>query len=183
MKTDRTTHRKSGLISTAAFTTLTFTITGCGGDEQQREYTIPGNLCGTAVDSDTLTPFLPAGRRITVRDKSYSGVKGCQVIVDNQLIFTATQIWLEEGNTTAFVAARQSLDTPDHSAEAGRFRYSGYEAFGKTRGCIDAKYKQELYTIMQASGSKHRDAEAVKRLIISYTKEVEKSSECTEGAL
>ncbi|MFD5838348.1 hypothetical protein ACFWHV_33070 [Streptomyces collinus] len=170
-------------MPTATLTTLTLALTGCGGDEQQREYTIPSTLCGTAVDRDTLAPFLPPGHKITVKDKSYSGAKGCQVTVDNKLIFTTNQLWLEEGNTTAFVAARQSLDIPGHSAESGRFRYSGYEAFGKTRGCVDTKYKQELYATMQASGSKHRDAEAMKRLIISYTKEVEKSPECTAGAL
>lgn len=100
-----------------------------------------------------------------MKDKSYSGAKGCQVTVDNKLIFTTNQVWLEEGNTTAFVAARQSLDRPDHSAESGRFRHSEYEAFGKTRGCVDIKHKQELYTIVQASGSKNRDAEAMKRLL------------------
>ncbi|MFF5966417.1 hypothetical protein ACFY64_22305 [Streptomyces collinus] len=183
MKSDRTILRKYSLMPAATLTTLTLALTGCGGDEQQREYAIPSTLCGTAVDSDTLAPFLPPGQKITVKDKSYSGAKGCQVTVDNKLIFTANQLWLEEGSTTAFVAARQSLDTPRHSAESGRFRYSEYEAFGKTRGCVDTKYKQELYTIMQASGSKHRDAEAMKRLIISYTKGVEKSPECTAGAL
>ncbi|MEU0589714.1 hypothetical protein [Streptomyces sp. NPDC006132] len=183
MKPDRTTFWNSSLILAATLTTLTFALTGCGGDEQQREYAIPRTLCGTAVDSDTLAPFLPSGRKITVRNKSYSGAKDCQVIVDKKLVFTTTQVWLEEGSTTAFVAARQSLDSPGQSTEAGRFRYSGYEAFGKTRGCVDTKYKQELYTIMRAEGSKHRDADAMKRLIVSYTKEVEKSPECTAGAL
>ncbi|MEW2809805.1 hypothetical protein AB0929_22270 [Streptomyces massasporeus] len=183
MKPVRTMFRKYNLISVATLTTLIFTLAGCGGDEKKREYTVPNNLCGISVDSDTLAPFLPPGRKITVQDKSYSGAKGCQVTVDNKLIFITNQVWLEEGRTTAFVAARQSLDRTSHSAESGRFRYSEYEAFGKTRACIDTKYKQELYTIMQASGSKHRDAEAMKRLIISYTKGVEKSAECTAGAL
>lgn len=183
MKPDRTTSRKSSLVSAAALTTLAFVIMGCGGEENEREYAIPRTLCGTAVDSDALAPFLPSGKKVTVRDKSSPGSKVCQVIVDNKLIVTTSQMWLEEGRTTAYVAARQSFDTPDHSAEAGRFRYSGYEAFGKTRGCVDTKYKQELYTIMRAEGSKHRDADAMKRLIISYTKEVEKSAGCTAGAL
>jgi hypothetical protein len=172
---------KPSVISAAALASLS--LAGCGGDEKERDYAIPRTLCGTAVDRDALTPFLPSGHKITVRDKSYPGAKGCQVIVDNKLIFTTNQQWLEEGATTAFIAARQSLETLNHSAHSGRFRYSGYEAFGKTRGCIDVKHKQELYTIMQASGSIHRDAEAMKRLIISYTKEVEKSAECTAGAL
>jgi hypothetical protein len=183
MKPGRTVIQKYSPLSVAILTTLTLALTGCGGDEQQREYAIPSTLCGTAVDSDTLTPFLPTGHKITVKEKSYSGAKGCQITVDNKLIFTTSQVWLEEGNRTAFVAARQSLNRASHSAESGRFRYSEYEAFGKTRGCVDTKYKQELYTIMQASGSEPRDAEAMKRLIISYTNEVEKSAECKAGAL
>lgn len=60
--------------------------------------------------------------------------------------------------------------------------YSGFEAFGKTRGCVDTRYKQELYTVVQAEGSKHRDAEAMKHLILAFTGEIEKSAECTAGA-
>ncbi|WP_146046259.1 hypothetical protein [Streptomyces cahuitamycinicus] len=183
MKPDRTALRKYSLISAAILTTLTLAITGCGRAEQKREYAIPRTLCGTTVNSDALAPFLPTGQKIRVKDNSYSGAKGCEVIVDRKLIFTTSQVWLDEGNTTAFVAARQALDMTRHSADSGRFQYSEYEALGKTRGCVDTKYKQELYTIMQASGSKHRDAESMKRLIISYTKQVEKSDECTAGAL
>ncbi|NEE17519.1 hypothetical protein G3M58_65035 [Streptomyces sp. SID7499] len=183
MKLDRTTLRKRRLISTATLATLILTLSGCGNDGQKREYATPSTLCGISVDGDALAPFLPSGRKITVKDKSYPGAKGCQVIVDNKLIFTTNQMWLKEGSTTAFVAARQSLDATDHSADSGRFRYSEDEAYGKTRDCVDTKYKQELFTIMQASGSTHGDAEAMKRLIISYTKEVEKSAECTAGAL
>ncbi|MFJ9716345.1 hypothetical protein ACIRPQ_10450 [Streptomyces sp. NPDC101213] len=167
---------------TAVLTTLTLLITGCGDEEQNRDYAIPHTLCGTAVDSDDLALFLPAGQKITVKDRSYPGSKGCQVIVDGVLIVTTVQMWIEEGKTTAFVAARQSFDTPDRSADSGRFRYSGHEAFGKTRDCLDTKYRQELYAVIQASGSKYRDPEAMKRLIVSFTKEVEESDECTAGA-
>ncbi|WP_051858481.1 hypothetical protein [Streptomyces cellulosae] len=132
---------------------------------------------------EALTPFLPAGHKITVKDNSYSGTKGCQVIVDNKLILTTSQMWRAEGKTTAYTAARESLEALDHSADGGRFRYSDYEAFGKTRNCVDTKYKQELYTTIQAEGSKYRDTEAMKRLIVSFTKEVEGSVECTASAL
>ncbi|MGW6927182.1 hypothetical protein ACWGA9_38965 [Streptomyces sp. NPDC054950] len=182
MKSHRTTARKSSAVSVAALTILVFPVAGCGEEEQKREYAIPGTLCGTTVDRDDLTPFLPAGRKITVKETSYSGSNGCQVIVDDKLIMTTTQMWMEEGTTTALFAARQSLDTPDKSTENGRFVYSGFEAFGKTRDCVDTKYQQALYTVIQAEGSKHRDPEAMKHLILAFTGEIEKSAECTTGA-
>ncbi len=90
-----------------------------------------------------------------------------------------TQFWLEKGRTTAYFARGQTLDDPTESEQGGRFLYSGYEAFGKTKTCVDKKYGQELYTAVQAQGSRHRDTDAMKRLIVAYTKEVEKSAACT----
>ncbi|MFC4507941.1 MULTISPECIES: hypothetical protein [Streptomyces] len=182
MKSHRSTSRNSSTVSAAALTTLVFLVTGCSDDGEKREYTVPDTLCGTAVDSEALAPFLPGGNKITVRDRSYSGSRGCEVIVDDKLIVTTSQMWMEENRTTSFVAARQSLDTLDKSAEDGRFVYSGNEAFGKTLDCVDTKYKQELYTVIQADGTKNRDAEAMKRLILSFTESVEESAECTAGA-
>ncbi|GAA4963265.1 hypothetical protein GCM10023238_33360 [Streptomyces heliomycini] len=70
----------------------------------------------------------------------------------------------------------------EETADDGRYVYSDWQAFGKTEDCVDEKYEQELYTGIQAYGSDHRDADAMKRLIVSFTKEVEKSDECDEGA-
>lgn len=182
MNSHRTAARKSGAVSATTLTLLVVLLAGCGDEGQKREYAVPDTLCGTAVDTDALSPFLPAGKEITVRDRSYSGSKGCEVVVDDKLVMTTTQLWMQEGTTTSLVAARQSLDDPDRSAGNGRFVYSGYEAFGKTRTCVDTEYKQELYTVIQAEGSERRDSEGMKRLIMSFTDEVEKSADCKAGA-
>jgi Arc/MetJ family transcription regulator len=166
-----------GALATAA---LIATLTGCsGGDE--RGYAAPRALCGITMDSDDLVPFLPSGSKISTREKSQSGVKRCEVVIDDKLIVTTTQAWLEEGRTTAYFASGQSLHSPEKSADGGRFRYSGNEAFGKTRGCVDSQHKQELYTAVQAQGSKHEDVDAMKRLIVSFTREVQNSAECRTG--
>ncbi|MET8248768.1 hypothetical protein ABZV31_32925 [Streptomyces sp. NPDC005202] len=170
------------LVGFAAVTVLVSVLAGCGGDEERREYAVPHTLCGTPVDSDELAPFLPPGRRITVRDNSHTAIKGCELLVDGKLIVSTTQAWLERGRTTAYFASAQTLEVPDRAADEGRFRYSGNQAFGKTQGCVDTRHDEELYTAVQADGSKHKDADAMKRLIISYTKEVENSAACTEGA-
>ncbi|USQ83824.1 hypothetical protein NFX46_08475 [Streptomyces phaeoluteigriseus] len=166
----------------AALISLFLLLTGCANEEQKRDYVIPRTLCGMAVDSDALASFLPAGHKVTVKDSPYPGTKGCQVIVDRILIVTALQMWADEGQTAASVAAGQSFGTLDRSAEEGRYQYSGYEAYGKTQGCVDKKYKQELYVMIEASNAKLRDPDAMKRLIASFTKSVEKSVECTSGA-
>ncbi len=170
--------RKFGVVAM-----LVRLVAGCGDEGQERAYAVPRTLCGTAVDRGALASFLPAGSEIAVKEKSSSGHERCQVIVDGKLIVTTAQMWAEADRTTAFTAARQSIGALDETAEGGRFVYSGNEAFGKTRGCVDAKYQQELYTVIQADGSKRRDADAMKRLILSFTEAVEESAACTAGAL
>ena len=170
------------MLAVALVIVFATSLSGCSEDEAKREYATPRTLCGTAIDSDDLAPFLPAGKKITVKGTSGGGINRCKVIVDNKIVATATQAWLEDGRTTAYFATGQALDPLDHSTDGDRFRFSGNEAFGKTRNCIDAKYKQELYTAVQAQGSTHSDADAMKRLIVAYTGEVEESVACTAGA-
>ncbi|WP_143626282.1 hypothetical protein [Streptomyces viridosporus] len=160
-----------------------FFLAGCSTGEQVRSYTTPHSLCGIKVDPEELTPFLPPGEKIKVRKEPHSGITTCKVVVDDTLVLTTTQAWLKKGKTTVYFAAGQTLEDVKFSADSGRFRHSGNEGFGKTRKCVDEAYEQELYTALQASGSEHRDPEAMKRLIISYTDEVEKSPECTATAL
>ncbi|MFJ4685816.1 hypothetical protein [Streptomyces sp. NPDC088789] len=162
---------------------LAVLLSGCGGTEQQREYSIPRSLCGTPVDTDALEDFLPPGRKISMTDRDRSGSKTCQVVVDKVLVVTTTQMWIGEGKSTSYFASGQTLDDPDHSEDGGRFLYSGNESFGKTRTCVDDEYGQELYAAVQAQGSQHRDADAMKRIILAYIEEVERSDECTGGAL
>lgn len=65
--------------------------------------------------------------------------------------------------------------------KGGRFLYSGYEAFGRTQDCVDDEYGRELYTAVQARGPKHRETDAMKRLIVSYTEQVQDPAACAEG--
>ncbi|MDA5144417.1 hypothetical protein PEM37_23150 [Streptomyces sp. AD681] len=159
-------------------------ITGCSsGDEKaDRDYAAPNNLCGISVDSGEISPFLPAGESITVQKDDHLGSQICKVIVDKRLILTATQAWVAEGKTTAYFASGQTLEKISLSSNAGQYRFSGNEGFGKAAGCVRNERNQELYTALQFQGSKHSDSDAMKRLITSYTKEVESSGQCTADA-
>ncbi|MFF9215851.1 hypothetical protein [Streptomyces viridosporus] len=158
-------------------------LAGCDTGEKVRSYTTPHSLCGIKVDPEELAPFLPPGEKIKVRKEPHSGSTTCKVVVDDTLVLTTTQEWLKKGKSTVYFASGQTLEDIKFSTGDGRFRYSGNEGFGKTRECVDEVYEQELYTALQASGSKHKDPEAMKDLIVSYTNEVEKSPECTATAL
>ncbi|MGW0333388.1 hypothetical protein ACWD0J_16200 [Streptomyces sp. NPDC003011] len=72
-----------------------------------------------------------------------------------------------------------TLEKLDHQTDDGRFAYSGDKAFGKTKDCRSSERNDQiLYTAIQATGSKKKDAAAMKKLITSYTDEVEQSSAC-----
>lgn len=171
---------RSRLIGVTIIALLFVAVSACG-DEERRDYTVPQALCGTPVDAEELTPFLPSGNKISVRKRPRSFVRLCDVVIDSKLVVITTQEWLEKGRTTRYFARGQTLENPNRSARNGRLLYSDREAFIKTQGCVDSRTGQELYVAVQASGSRHKDAEAMKRLVVSFAKEVENSSACTAG--
>ena len=172
---------RRGVVVAAVISSLCAVVAGCSESEQSREYVTPTSLCGVSVDSGEIAPFLPGGRSISVQEENSSTRKECKVIVDNKVAATAVREWLESGKATSDFVTLQTLEAVDKTADGGRYAYSGTEAFGKTRTCRDARNKQELYTSIQFWGTKHEDAESMKRLISDFTDQVEKKPECTAG--
>lgn len=173
----------SGAHSGPAFATIVLavlaaTVTGCGADEETRDYSVPGSLCGIPFDTKELTPFLPPGKKLSVKPDISPSANWCDVSVDGKLAVRTVQTWWQGGRDTAYFLRSQTLERVEKTADAGRYVYSDNQAFGKTQDCVDAKYKQELYTGVQAYGSDHEDADAMKRLIVSFTETVEKSDAC-----
>ncbi|MFJ7151850.1 hypothetical protein ACIQVT_27295 [Streptomyces sp. NPDC100445] len=64
-----------------------------------------------------------------------------------------------------------------HRTDDGRFAYSGNQAFGRTAHCRDGR-DRVLFTSVRATGSRHQDAPAMKRLITEYTDTVQRSGVC-----
>ncbi|WP_428954382.1 hypothetical protein [Streptomyces sp. cg35] len=168
------------LAISAAVGCLAFTLSGCSGEEPKREYSTPSSLCGTKIEANLLEEFLPAGEKLTVRGRRVGpDTTHCDVRVDSKTILVTTQTWWESGSTVARFAMGQTLDDPDKSSGAGSYLYSGYQAFGKVTDCVNPDHEdQELYTGLQATGSKHRDADSMLQMIKSYTKDVRGSQQC-----
>ncbi|MEU6808720.1 hypothetical protein ABZ920_06865 [Streptomyces sp. NPDC046831] len=169
-------------VAVAVLAVLVPMVTGCGADEETRDYSVPDTLCGTQVDTKELTPFLPPGKKLSVKPRVTASATWCDVSVDGKLAVRTVQKWWQGGRDTAYFVRSQTLDRVEKTADAGRYVYSGTQAFGKTEACVDEKYKQELYTGVQAYVSDHKDADAMKRLIVSFTKAVEKSDACDRKA-
>lgn len=90
-------------------------------------------------------------------------------------------MWLTSSSTAYFVGG-QADSRLDREAEGGRFLYSGWEAFGKTRRCTHRKLPgSHIFTAFQMRSSDHRDADAMRHLIIGYTNAVEDTAICKEG--
>ncbi|MFE9825966.1 hypothetical protein ACFYSH_28170 [Streptomyces sp. NPDC005791] len=174
--------RSAPAFAAVALVVLAATVTGCGADEETRDYSVPGTLCGIPFDTKELTPFLRPGKKLSVKPVIHLSGNWCDVSVDGKLAVRTVQKWWQGGADTAYFLGSQTLERVEKSADAGRYMYSGWQAFGKTEGCVDEKYGQELYTGVQAYGSDHRDADAMKRLIVSFTEKVEKSDVCDSKA-
>jgi hypothetical protein len=167
--------RRSG--AAIAVSVLLLTLASCSEDEPEREYSVPRNACGTAIDADALAKFLPPGEKVSTEVTTASAkATRCAVSVDGKRVVYTAQEWWNDMSVREF-AKGVTLDKVGGQTEDGRFAYSGNQAFGKTNGCRNDR-GQVLYTAVLASGSKHRDAAAMKRLITKYTEAVQRSSVC-----
>jgi hypothetical protein len=162
-----------------AVSVFAISLTGCSEEQQKREYSTPQSLCGTSVDAEELAKFLPAGKEVATRTTTRSPTAThCSLTVDGKPIVYSAQEWWNDMTALEF-AKGLTLEKLDHQTDDGRFAYSGDKAFGKTKDCRKSQPKdQVLYTAIQATGSKNEDEAAMKKLITSYTDEVEKSSAC-----
>ncbi|MER5532283.1 hypothetical protein [Streptomyces mirabilis] len=76
--------RRTRSVAAAAVTVVLLTATACSGS---RDYAVPDKACGVTVDSDSLSPLLPNGKKLT--EKSYdAGPESprCRLLVDQQLV-------------------------------------------------------------------------------------------------
>lgn len=170
----------AAMAMATALSALLLGISGCSSEpEPKREYATPKSLCGIAVDAGTLAEFLPAGSSASTKETVHTATATrCAVSVDGKRIVYAAQEWWNDMTVLQF-AQGLTQDNPEHRTDDGRFAYSGNQAFGKTENCRSSEHDdQVLYTAIQASGSEHEDAAAMKKLITAYTKEVERSPAC-----
>ncbi|WJV45817.1 hypothetical protein [Streptomyces flavofungini] len=169
-------------IITAAII-LGTTLTGCSEDrdEDKRSYSAPHSLCGVAVNSSLLTPFLPPGEHVsTQRTFPVQGTEQCDVIVDrSKLTITAKKKWWPERESVLDIAPASVRRKPYRIVDGKNLLYAGTGAVGRTKNCADPRHSdQRLFTVIQSFTPDRDDADTMKKLIRAYTKEVEESKAC-----
>ncbi|AVH95154.1 MULTISPECIES: hypothetical protein [Streptomyces] len=78
--------------------------------EEQRKYALPDSLCGVEVAPDLLSPFLPPGEELSVKeDVPDGGTETCELFIDGKPGLFVKQIWWREEDSIAEVASVQAM--------------------------------------------------------------------------
>lgn len=169
-----------GVVPVATAVAVASALTSCSNGEE-REYAVPTSLCGAKVRADLLSPFLPPGSKVSVKDTTpVEGTKRCNVSVDGKLAVVASREWWEKDESMTKVAFAHAHVELDSSESSENYLYSGTGAVGRTESCTDPAFEgQAMFTAIQVYASGRDDAKSMKGLIADYTESVEKSAECT----
>ncbi|MET8841218.1 hypothetical protein ABZW67_14120 [Streptomyces rubiginosohelvolus] len=176
-------HRFIGpAASLAATVALAATLSACSGDEPpEKAYTVPGSLCGIAVEPALVKAVLPGGDSLTsATQKPNGGTIRCNLYVDDKLVLSLAQAWWSEGKATAAVSPAYPGTKDGTMSEDERFIYSGQAGVGRTvPSCKTAEHpEQDLYIAVETRDTGIDDPEAIEKLLTAYTKAVEGSPAC-----
>ncbi|MCG8964747.1 hypothetical protein [Streptomyces sp. CL12-4] len=166
-------------FSAAAATVLLLGLTACSGEREGQDYSVPDSLCGAKINAALLSSFLPPGKELTTQGSTPAiNVTKCRVYIDGKPVAQTSQEWWDNMNILEF-SRGLTLDDPTRQTGDGLYAYSDQQAFGKASRCNNRDHKnQVLYTAIQISGSKHRNADSMQKLISEYTIALEQSSVC-----
>ncbi|MEU3413620.1 MULTISPECIES: hypothetical protein [unclassified Streptomyces] len=167
----------SGTVAVAVFGLAS----ACSEPAAEKEYAVPRALCGVSVDPDLLSPFLPAGKEVAVREsRPVPSRKICRVDVDGAWAVTADlQWWEEDVDVSTVVTANPETDKAAHSADDDFF-YTGTGAVKLVKGCKNAGHaRHSLYTSIRVNDADLGDAAAMKKLSAAFTEAVGRSPECS----
>ncbi|MFD7290714.1 hypothetical protein [Streptomyces sp. NPDC059863] len=159
------------------------TLAACSNSKsEERKYAVPNSLCGIAVDTEQLSPFLPSGENISTQKTSPSdGTTRCTITVDGEVAVIASRIWWGKGNGVGVidVAGAHAKVEPGRVTDDEKYFYSATGAVGKTEDCADSGHpEQDLFTVIQVFASDRDDEAGMKSLVSEYTRAVEQSDEC-----
>ncbi|MGW2029987.1 hypothetical protein [Streptomyces sp. NPDC001356] len=167
------------LAATAAVVALG-PIAGCSEPHAEREYDAPRALCGVPVNPDLVSPFLPPGKEIKVREtRPVPSRVICRVDVDGRWVLMASrEWWREDVSSTTVATANPQLRKAQLSPDGGYYSATG--SVKLVKGCKSSNHsRQLLYTSLQISQADLGDTPAMKKLASAYTEAVGRSDDCS----
>ncbi|BCL23364.1 hypothetical protein ACPCBX_29085 [Streptomyces tuirus] len=170
--------RSGASLPLVAVMTALLSIAACSSSDKQ--YTVPGALCGIKVPQNVLKAVLPNGEDLTEHSDSSGSTKRCRIHVDGESVFSAsTERW--DGETTSNDVAQSALgvDPQDQKSDEGRYIYSSTGAVGKV-DCAQAEEAHEpLWASVRVTHEEANNADMLK-LIKAYAEAVGSSQECSQ---
>ncbi|WP_263165222.1 hypothetical protein [Streptomyces sp. SCSIO ZS0520] len=132
------------------------------------------------VDSALLKPLLPDGDNISqAATEPNGGTDRCDVSVDGETVLIARQSWRERTDTAGTVARSYLGMGNGELSEDNRFMYTGTEATGSPTSCASADHPDmKLFTVIETRAEDIDDRDAMNKLIVAYTKAVERTDAC-----
>ncbi|MFF0854655.1 hypothetical protein ACFYVM_26925 [Streptomyces sp. NPDC003280] len=127
-------------------------VTSCssGGQEAEREYTVPASLCGTALPASTLEPLLPAGKKISPAKTGSPGFTRCRVVVDGRVAVTSIIERRESGTTLRNVAYGTYGMGSGSVTKGTRYVVSDAQAVGHVACGSPQKEDHETFAMLRA---------------------------------
>ncbi|UNZ19851.1 hypothetical protein [Streptomyces sp. 891-h] len=150
--------------------------------KEKKEYATPNSLCGTPVEARLLDPLLPSGKELSLKKVDVllnHGIVHCELSVDGDVVFVATQEWRGRGTHALSVAELQPELEPENVEGGKDFQY-GQQGAAKRVACADPKKKGwDLFAITRIPGPQKPDLRAVKAFTENYSKAVAASPQCS----
>ncbi|MFJ8842042.1 hypothetical protein ACIRFF_03970 [Streptomyces cyaneofuscatus] len=169
-------------VSLSATVALASTLSACSGDEPPKKaYTVPTSLCGISVDPALVKAVLPGGDSLTSATvKPNGGTVRCNLSVDGKEALSLAQAWWGDRDNAAGVAQGYAHTDNGTLSEDERFVHTGRAGVGKTvSSCEVSEHpEQDLYIVVETRDTGIDDPDAIEKLLIAYTKAVEKSAAC-----
>ncbi|MGV9254246.1 hypothetical protein [Streptomyces sp. NPDC003697] len=156
-------------------------VVGCSGSSSEgKEYQVPKALCGISVDPELLSPLLPPGEKVGIREKTpVPNRNRCQVLVDGKLALVASEEWWERGDSMTTVARGVPQLKSVRWDGGSPSLHSGTGALARVDNCASADHPgHTLYTVVQVYAKDVGNATAVKKLSAAYTEAVENGPDC-----
>jgi hypothetical protein len=170
------------VVSLSAAVALAATLSACSGDEPPKKaYTVPPSLCGITVDPALVKAVLPGGDSLTTATtKPNGGTVRCNLSVDGKEALSLAQAWWGDRDSATGVAQGYANTDGGKLSDDLRFVHTGKAGVGKTvPSCKATEHpEQDLYAVVETRDTGVDDPEAIKKLLIAFTKAVEGSAAC-----
>ncbi|MFF8833532.1 hypothetical protein [Streptomyces sp. NPDC015131] len=152
--------------------------TSCSSPE--REYAVPGDLCGVRVPAKALEPVLPAGKEATLHPSAIGENKRCRIHVDGKSVFSASiEPWEKDAKAQDVARVTLSVEPSDTLSKDRRYIYSPTGAVGRVECPAPPDSKRSVWATVRVTHDDATEAD-MKNLIEAYAKAVAASGACRE---